>query len=96
MLATGPAITASAGLASILLDTWAFVVDLVSMDPAILQIVQSSLADVGWGDVVHSLQGAIEDRRHSVFLGWIIGLAIVAWINLKLAQWLARRLQSRR
>lgn len=47
-----------------------------------------TIAQAGWGDVVDSLKGAIEDRSHVVVLGVAIGVLVVIWANWRIAKWL--------
>jgi len=58
------------------------------MRSVLLERAAGSLAQSGWGDVVSSLKGAIEDRSHVTVLGIAAGLLLVLWVNWRLARWL--------
>lgn len=47
-------------------------------------------ASAGWGDVVRSLKGAIEDPSHVNTLGIVVGVVLVVWVNYRIARWLMK------
>ena len=52
-------------------------------------------AQAGWGDVVSSLKGAIEDRSHVSILGIALGIMVLFWVNYRIARWLLSQSQTR-
>lgn len=44
----------------------------------------------GWGDVVRSLKGAIEDPSHVHSLGIVLGVVLGVWVNYRIARWLMK------
>lgn len=62
--------------------------DTVCMRTGLLEHRLGTLAQAGWGDVVDSLQGAIEDRSHVVVLGVVVVVLVVVWVNWRVAKWL--------
>lgn len=44
-------------------------------------LVLGHVCDVGWGQVVDSMRGAIDDRSHAVSLGILVGLIVIAYGN---------------
>lgn len=49
-----------------------------------------TIAQAGWGDVVESLKGAIEDPSHVNTLGIVLGVVLVVWVNYRIARWLMK------
>jgi hypothetical protein len=62
--------------------------DTVCMGMVLLEHALGTLAQTGWGDVVDSLKGAIEDRSHVVTLGIAAAVVLSVWVNYKVAKWL--------
>ena len=49
------------------------------------------LAQVGWGDVVKSMEAAFSDPKHIIVLGIVAGSLVVLYANYRVARWLERK-----
>lgn len=50
--------------------------------------------ELGWGDLVQSMRGAIEDRSHVVNMGYAFAALVFIWINWRMARLILRWLQA--
>jgi divalent metal cation (Fe/Co/Zn/Cd) transporter len=50
-----------------------------------------SPAEVGWSDVVKSMEAAFSDPKHVIILGIVAGSIVVLYVNYRVARWLEQK-----
>ncbi len=48
-------------------------------------------AQVGWSDVVESMEAAFSDPKHVIVLGIVTGSIVVLYVNYRVARWIERK-----
>lgn len=62
------------------------------MQDQIRTAVLSQVGDPsGWGELVDSMSGALNDRSHATGLGYALVVVVFIWINWRIARWMLGR-----
>lgn len=65
------------------------------MQWAIVHVLRPLGLTPTWSELVESMQQALDDRSHVTNLGYALGLALILYINFKVARWLMRQLSPK-